>query len=116
FAPMHQHLIDRQPMEPGGEGRLAAEASDLAKEQNEDFLSQVFSFSDVPRHPQAERIHAPVVAPVKLFEGLHVASPSPLRQREIGSFNCLVCCAHTFLRQSYLSLPTSVALINGVGR
>src|ERR1041384_5743750 len=36
---MHQHLVHGQPVQPGGERRLAAEASNLAKELNEYFRS-----------------------------------------------------------------------------
>jgi hypothetical protein len=53
FAKVHQDLIDRQTMQPRGEGRFAAKASYFAKELYEDLLGEVFSLRDVLRHPQA---------------------------------------------------------------
>src|SRR5207248_10966368 len=44
---MHQHLIDRQAMQPSRKCRFAAEAADLPEELDKNFLSQVLSFGDV---------------------------------------------------------------------
>ena len=51
LAKVHQHLVDGQAVQPGRKGRLAAKASDLAKELDEDFLRQVLGFRDIRRHP-----------------------------------------------------------------
>src|SRR5205085_4464216 len=58
---VHEHLIDREPMQPSGEGRLAAKTADLVEEMREDVLRQVFSFGRVAEHAEAERIDAPEV-------------------------------------------------------
>src|SRR5258706_544315 len=88
-------------MQPGGESRFAAETADLAKELDENFLGQVLGLSHVTRHPQAERIYAPVVALVKLLEGFHVAFGGPLRQFVVRRSRCLgFACSHWFLSPS----------------
>src|SRR6478735_1006107 len=71
FAEVHQDLVDRQTMQPGGERGFTTKTADFAKELDKDFLSEVFGFGYIPGHPQAERIYAAVVALVKLFEGFH---------------------------------------------
>src|SRR3990172_4828068 len=78
LAKVHEHLIDRQPVQPGCEGRLTAKATDLAKELNKNFLREILGIANVSRHPQAQRIHAAVVTQIKLLEGLHVASTGGL--------------------------------------
>src|SRR6266705_6245640 len=42
LAEVHQHLIHGQPVQPGREGRLAAKASDLLVDLQEDLLSKIF--------------------------------------------------------------------------
>src|SRR5207253_11524887 len=89
FAKVHQPLVDRQTVRPGGKSRLATKAAYFAKELDENLLGEVFCFGDVLCHPQAKGIDATVVALVKLLEGLHVASGGSLRQLVIRSSVCL---------------------------
>jgi hypothetical protein len=89
FAEMHQHLIDCQPVQPGSKGGFAPEATDFSKELNEDLLCEVFSLRNVPCHPQAERVDAPIMPLVKVFESSHVALGRLLRQLIICRLRCL---------------------------
>jgi len=50
FAEVHQDLVDGQPVQPGGKGRLTTKASYFSKELNEDFLSEVFGLRDIAGH------------------------------------------------------------------
>src|SRR5262249_23733817 len=67
-------------MQPGGERRLAAEATDFAKKLDKDFLRQVFGLDHISGHAQTERVNAPVVPLIQLLEGFHVAFGGLLRQ------------------------------------
>jgi hypothetical protein len=80
FAEVHQDLINGQPVQPGGKGRLTTKASNFSKELNEDLLCQVFSLGDVAGHSQAERVDPTIMSLVKLLEGCHVALSSLLSQ------------------------------------
>jgi len=44
---MHQHHIDRQPMQPGGKGRITAKARNLAVQLQESLLGEVFGFREI---------------------------------------------------------------------
>ena len=83
FAEVHQDLIDGQPVQPGGKGRLTTKASNFSKELNEDFLCEVFSLRDIAGHSQTERVNPAIMSLVKLLEGRHVALGRFLRQRVI---------------------------------
>lgn len=89
LAKVHQHLINGQPMQPGREGRFAAEATHFAKELDENFLRQILGFNHVPRHAQTERVNAAIVPLIELLEGLHVALGGLFRQLVIRSSRCL---------------------------
>jgi hypothetical protein len=80
---MHQHLIDRQAMEPCGEGRFAAKRAYFAKELDKDFLSEVFGLRDVLRHSQAQAIDPAIMARVEFFVRSHIAPGGGLGQRII---------------------------------
>src|SRR5688572_7121947 len=58
FSEVHQDLIDSQTVQPGGESRLSAKASDFAKQLNERFLRKVLRLGDVLCHAQTYRINA----------------------------------------------------------
>jgi hypothetical protein len=45
LAQMHQHNIDGHSVQPGGKGRVAAEACNPAMQLKKNLLSQVFGFS-----------------------------------------------------------------------
>ena len=89
FAKMHQDLIYRQSMEPGGKGGLATKTADFSKELYEDLLCQVFSLRDVAGHPQTKGIDPAIVPLVELLEGPHVALSGALSQSVIRCFLCL---------------------------
>jgi hypothetical protein len=72
-AEVHQHLIDRQAVEPRGERRLAAEAADAAQQREERLLRQVFGVRRVAGHAQGDAVDQPAVAVVNLLEGRRVA-------------------------------------------
>ena len=73
FAKVHQDLVDGQPVQPGGKGRLTTKASNFSKELDEDFLCQVFGFRDVAGHSQAEGVNPAIMPLVKLLKSGHVA-------------------------------------------
>src|SRR5690349_22980891 len=76
-------------MQPGGESRLAAKATDFAKELDEDLLRQVFGLDHISGHAQTERVNPPVVALIKFLEGFHIAFGGSLRQLVIRRSRCL---------------------------
>jgi len=76
FAEVHEDDVDGESMEPGGEGRIAAEGCDLAVKLQEGFLGEVFSLSDVVDHAEAEGIDAALVLGVELRECLMVTGLS----------------------------------------
>src|ERR1700730_6536432 len=61
LAKTHQHNIHGQAMQPGGKRRLPPEGRDLTKKLQKSFLRKVFGFRCVSHHPQAERIHTPIM-------------------------------------------------------
>jgi hypothetical protein len=61
LAKVHKHLIDRQTVQPGREGRIASKTLELSEDLHEHFLRKVFGQSRVAEHPQAKRIYPPVV-------------------------------------------------------
>lgn len=98
FAKVHQDLIDRQPVQPGGERRFTAKAANFSKELNEDFLSEVFSLRDVAGHPQTERINATIMPLVKFLKRRHVAMSSFLCQLVVCLwFRLDFGCGHVFV-------------------
>jgi hypothetical protein len=103
FAEMHQDLIDGQPVQPGGKGRLPTKASDFSKELNEDFLREVFCLRDVAGHSQTERVNPAIMPLIKLLKGHHVALSRLLSESVIGFVLRLgFGCGHVFvLGQAY---------------
>ena len=73
FAEVHQDLVDGQPVQPRGKGRLTTKASNFSKELNEDFLCEVFSLRDIAGHSQTQRINPAIMPLIKLLEGCHIA-------------------------------------------
>jgi hypothetical protein len=98
FSKVHQDLIDGQPVQPGGKGRLPTEASNFSKELDEDFLREVFCLRDVAGHPQTERVNPAIMPLVKLLKGSHIALSRLLSQRVIGFLLRLgFGCGHVFV-------------------
>ena len=60
-AQLHQHSVHRNPVEPGGECRIAAERADAAKYLQESFLGEIFGVGYILRHEQTDRIHTLLV-------------------------------------------------------
>lgn len=112
FAKVHQHLIDRQPMEPGGKGRLATKTSNFSKELYENLLSEVFGLRDISGHSQTEGIDPAVVALVQLLEGVHITFGGLLCQGVIGWLCPGFGCGHVFncSRQRRRSVDTTTLL------
>ena len=73
LAEVHEDEVDGEAMEPGGEGRLTAEAADLAEEMEEGLLGHVFGLGDVAEHAEAEGVDAAFVEGVELGEGFGIA-------------------------------------------
>jgi hypothetical protein len=61
FAEMHKDEVYGEAVEPGREGRFAAEAADLAEEMEECLLSHVLGFRDVAEHAEAKGVNAALV-------------------------------------------------------
>ena len=98
FAKVHQDLVDGQPVQPGGKGRLTTKASNFSKELNEDLLCKVFSLRDVTGHSQTERVNPAVMPLVKLLKGCHIALSRFLSQRVIRFLRRLdFGCGHVFV-------------------
>src|SRR5205085_10034009 len=85
LAKVHQDTIGRQPIEPSGEGRLAAKAAELAHEMNEYLLRNIFSLRNVAGHAQAQTIDAPMITPIDLLECLQVSGARSLHQLLLGA-------------------------------
>jgi len=51
LAEVHEDLIDRKPVKPGGKSRFTPKTADFSKELYEDLLSEVFSLRHAPGHP-----------------------------------------------------------------
>ena len=60
-------------MQPGRKRRLAAKRRNLAKQLQERFLSQVFGFRRICRHPQTQRIHAAFMQAVQKLKSFCIA-------------------------------------------
>ena len=71
---VHQHLIHRQSVQPCREGRIAAKASDLLVDLQEDLLSKIFRVRAVPEHPQTERVDSPMMLLVQFFKRRRITS------------------------------------------
>ena len=98
FAEVHQDLIDGKTMQPSGKSRLTTKASNLAKELDEDFLSEVLRLRDIAGHSQTERVNPAIMPLVKLLEGRHVTLSRLLRQGVIRFLRRLgFGCGHVFV-------------------
>jgi hypothetical protein len=64
-------------MQPCGKRRLTPEGRDLTEKLQKSFLRKIFGFRRVPHHPQAERVHPPVMQPVDALKSLGVALLCP---------------------------------------
>ncbi len=82
---MHEHLVNRQAMQPGGESRVAAETADLAKQMDEHLLREVLPRRDVLGPAQTQAVDALNLALIEPFKGIHVASDCSLHQHVIRS-------------------------------
>ena len=80
LAQVHQDEIDRQAVQPGGEGALAAEAADLTEQVEEGLLGHVFRLGDIAEHAQTEGVDAALVQGIKLRKRLGIA--------QFGRFDC----------------------------
>jgi hypothetical protein len=90
---VHQDLIGRQAVQPGGEGGIPTEASNLFEEGEKGVLRQVFGVRAVARHPQGYGVNEPAVTAVQFLESFRVAcasAPGKLYVRLVVS----VCCLH----------------------
>ena len=74
LAQVHEHDIDREAVQPGGECRVAAEGADLAIELQKGFLGQVFGFGYVTQHAQAQGVDATLMQRVEALKGGSVAA------------------------------------------
>jgi CBS domain-containing protein len=63
------HLVDRDPVEPGGEGALPAVAAELLPRSHEDVLGQFLGQHSVAREPETEGVHPPNVRVIQHPEG-----------------------------------------------
>jgi hypothetical protein len=72
---MHQHRVDRYPVEPGRETRIAAESSDLPEDLEEYLLRQVVRLRHILQHSQTEVIY---VLAMSLVEALKRCGIAPL--------------------------------------
>ena len=72
LAQVHQDEVDGEPVQPGGEGGLAAEAADFAEEVEEGLLGHVFGFGDVAEHAETEGVDAAFVKGIELGEGFAI--------------------------------------------
>jgi hypothetical protein len=70
---MHQYLIDRQPMKPGGKSRFPTEGPNLTIKLNEDLLCHIFRIGGIAQHPVAQRINPPSVYLIELLKSLNIA-------------------------------------------
>ena len=92
---MHQHNVHGHAMQPRRKRRLATEGSNLSEQLQESLLRQIFRFGGVRRHPQAQRIHAPLMQVVEklesfripllgFFDRLRFGDPGALRMLSVG--------------------------------
>src|ERR1700752_3529163 len=89
LAEVHQHLIHRQPVQPGSKSRFAPETTNFSKELDENLLSEVFGFRNIPGHSQAEGILATIEALIKILESPHFSVGCFLRQLIVCRLRCL---------------------------
>jgi hypothetical protein len=61
-------------MQPGRKSTFAPERAEFSKQLQECFLRQIFRFSGVPRHAQAQRVDAALVEVVEDLEGLRTSA------------------------------------------
>src|SRR4051812_46210435 len=61
LAEVHQHRVDRNPVQPGGKRRITTESGELAENLQKRVLRQIFSFGCVVGHAQADRINSSFV-------------------------------------------------------
>jgi hypothetical protein len=71
-------------VKPRCKRRVASKTADLAEQLYECFLGKIFGLSGILRHSQTQRVHAPVVAFVKLLKRRNVAFSSRDSQSKIG--------------------------------
>src|SRR4029077_9059421 len=73
-AEVHEHLIDRQAMEPGRKCRIAAKTADLAEKLDENLLREIFCFGLAAGHAKRKTVGPAVIALVDHFERSQVAA------------------------------------------
>lgn len=70
----HQDDVCGQAVQPGREGRLAAEGVNFAEELEEGFLREVFGLEGIADHAKAETVDAAGVLAVEMLERGSVAT------------------------------------------
>ncbi len=73
FAQVHEDEVDGETVQPGGEGALATEAIELAKEMKEGLLGHVLGFGYVAQHAETEGVDTSLVKSVERGKGVSVA-------------------------------------------
>src|SRR5208282_5700366 len=76
LAQVHEHNIDREAVQPCGKSRVSSKCCDLSMQLKERLLRQIFSFSCIAHHAQAEGVNAPFVDGIELGKGEVVSSLS----------------------------------------
>src|ERR1700676_1305292 len=61
LAKAHEHDVGGETVQPGGEGRFAAERVNFAEQLEKGFLSQIFCFHGVSGHAQTQCVNAAAV-------------------------------------------------------
>src|SRR5689334_1324895 len=77
---MHQHHIDRHPVQRRRKRGFAPKCSDLAEQLKKRFLRQIFGFLSIRGHAQAEGVNATLVQVIERLESFRVALLRPLNR------------------------------------
>ena len=99
-----RHGVHSNPVQPCGEGRIAAKRVEGAKHLNESLLHQIFCFSHISRHPQTDRIHTLIMQLVECGKGLLVAALCALNESVFGTFSLVFSHERTHAYREYYSL------------
>ena len=74
FAKVHQHVVNRQAVQPRRKSAFTTKGIQLAKYLNEDLLGQIFRFRSISSHSQTYGIHLSVMKLEEFLERQQITS------------------------------------------
>src|SRR5215472_125877 len=89
LAQLHEHDVNREPVQPRRESGFASKSSNLPEKLEEGLLREVLRLRNIADHAQTQRIHAAAVQTIQPLEGCSITllrQPDGFRFRHLTGF------------------------------